>query len=184
MNVKCWISSKNGRGEETMRKSACVVISLVFLAISVTTSFAAEKLGFVDLSRLFDEYNKTKYYDKVLEDKQKSYESERDKKVNEVKQLQDKMNLLNEKEKESKKSELEDKIKTLQEFDRVKTTDLRKERDDKMKAILKDIEKAVSDYAKRNGYTLVFNDRVLVYQDKSLDITDGVLNILQGYYKE
>jgi len=172
------------REEEAMKKIAILGISVVFLAISASAGFTAEKLGFVDLSRLFDEYNKTKEYDKVLESKQKSYESERDKKVNEVKQLQDKMNLLNEKEKEAKKADVEEKIKLLQEFDRIKTTDLRKERDDKMKDILKDIEKAVSDYAKSNGYTLVFNDRVLVYQDKNLDITDAVLKILQGYYKQ
>ncbi len=53
-----------------------------------------------------------------------------------------------------------------------------------MREILKDIEKAVSEYAKGNGHTLVFNDRVLVYQDKALDITEGSLSILQGYYKK
>ena len=50
------------------------------------------------------------------------------------------MNLLSDKEKETKKAELETKIKGLQEFDRQKQTDLRKEQDEKMKEILKDIE--------------------------------------------
>lgn len=167
-----------------MRKYALVAASIVFVAMFTAGAFAADKLGFVDLTRLFDEYSKTKEYDKVLEDKQKSYESEREKKVNEVKQIQDKMNLLNEKEKETKKADLEEKIKALQEFDRVKTTDLRKERDEKMKEILKDIERAVAEYAKSNSYTLIFNDRVLVYQDKGLDVTDGASKILQGYYKK
>ena len=167
-----------------MRKYALVAASIVFVAMFTAGAFAADKLGFVDLTRLFDEYTKTKEYDKALEGKQKSYESERDRKVNEVKQIQDKMNLLNEKEKETKKADLEEKIKALQEFDRVKTTDLRKERDEKMKEILKDIERAVAEYAKSNSYTLIFNDRVLVYQDKGLDVTDGASKILQGYYKK
>jgi len=167
-----------------MRKYPVVAASIIFVAMFASGALAAEKLGFVDLTRLFDEYSKTKEYDKVLEDKQKSYESERDKKVNEVKQIQDKMNLLNEKEKEKKKADLEEKIKALQEFDRIEKTDLSKERDEKMKEILKDIERAVAEYAKSNGYTLIFNDRVLVYQDKSLDVTDGVSKILQGYYKK
>jgi len=167
-----------------MRKYPVVAASIIFIAMFASGALAAEKLGFVDLTRLFDEYSRTKEYDKVLGDKQKSYESERDKKVNEVKQIQDKMNLLNEKEKETKKADLEEKIKALQEFDRVETTDLRKERDEKMKEILKDIERAVAEYAKSNGYTLIFNDRVLVYQDKSLDATLGVSKILQGYYKK
>lgn len=166
-----------------MRKTTAGITGIIlglFFFISLAT--AADKLGYADLSRLFDEYNKTKDYDKVLEEQQKAYESEREKKVNEVKQIQDTMNLLSEKEKTSKKDVLEQKVKTLQDFDRDKTQDLRKERDEKMKEILKDIEKAVSEYAKKEGYTLVFNDRVLVYQDKNLEITDGVLKILQGYY--
>ena len=167
-----------------MKKGLAVTAGAVFLAIFTSVAFAADKLAYVDLSRLFDEYQKTKVYDKILEEKQVTYEKERVKKVDEVKNLQDKMSLLNDKEKEAKKGDLEEKIKGLQDFDRLQTTDLRKERDEKMKEILKDIENAVSSYSKSNGYTLVFNDRVLVYQEKSLDITEGVLKILQGYYKK
>jgi Skp family chaperone for outer membrane proteins len=167
-----------------MRKGIVALFLAACFLVCTGRVFAAEKLAYVDLSRLFDEYGKTKDYDKVLEDKQKAYESEREKKVSEVKQLQDKMSLLNDKEKEAKKSELEDKLKALQEYDRTKQTDLRKERDEKMKEILKDIEKAVTEHAKGNGYTMVFNDRVLVYQEKNLDITEPVLKILQGYYKK
>ena len=96
----------------------------------------------------------------------------------EIKQLQDKFNLLSDKEKESKKTELENKVKDLQEYDRLKQTDLRKDQDEKMKEILKDIEDAVKQHAEKEGYTLVFNDRVLVYEVKSMDITDKVMEIL------
>ena len=166
-----------------MKKMAILGIAIACAAFFAASAQAADKLGYVDLGRLFDEYNKTKDYDKVLEGKQTTYESEREKKVNDVKQLQSKIEILSEKEREAKKPDLEEKIKALQEFDRVQTMDLRKDRDEKMKEILKDIEKAVGEYAKKQGFTLVFNDRVLVYQDKSLDITDNVLKILQGYYK-
>jgi Skp family chaperone for outer membrane proteins len=167
-----------------MKKSFAVMIGVVFLAICATGAFAADKLAYVDLSRLFDEYEKTKAYDKILEGKQMTYEKDREKNVDEVKKMQDKMSLLSDKEKEAKKGDLENKIKELQEFDRVQQTDLRKERDEKMKEILKDIENAVSAYSKANSYTMVFNDRVLVYQEKTMDITDGVIKILQGYYKK
>jgi Skp family chaperone for outer membrane proteins len=88
------------------------------------------------------------------------------------------MNLLSDKEKEAKKTELEDKVKNLQDFDRQKQTDLRKEQDEKMKEILKDIEGAVRQYSEKEGYALVLNDRVLVYQTKSMDISDKVIEIL------
>jgi Skp family chaperone for outer membrane proteins len=49
-----------------------------------------------------------------------------------------------------------------------------------MKEILKDIEEAVKKYSEKEGFTLVFNDRVLVYQTKSMDITDQIVAILNS----
>ncbi len=168
-----------------MRKTASWFLAFVFVSfVFIGVAGAAEKFGYVDLSRIFSEYGKTKEYDKTLSEKENAYNSEREKKVNEVKQLQDKMNLLSEKEKESKKSELAGKIKSLQDLDRDKQTDLRKEQDEKMKEILKDIEDAVKVYAEKDGYTMVFNDRVLVYQDKNLEITDKIIDILNKGYKK
>jgi outer membrane protein len=168
-----------------MKKLAVVLITVFFcLAISVGSAISAEKLAYVDLSRIFSEYGKTKDYDKVLGDKEAVYTKERDTKVNEIKQLQDKMNLLSDKEKEAKKGELETKLKAVQEYDRQQQTDLRKEQDEKMKEILKDIEVAVQEIAQKEGYDLVFNDRVLVYQSKALNITDKVMEILNKNYKK
>jgi Skp family chaperone for outer membrane proteins len=53
-----------------------------------------------------------------------------------------------------------------------------------MKEILKDIEEAVKIIAIQEGYTMVFNDRVLVYQTKSMDITDKVVAALNKNYKK
>ncbi len=162
-----------------MKRIASLVLASLFVSfIFIGYACAAEKFGYVDLSRIFSEYVKTKEYDKVLSEKENAYNSEREKKVNEVKQLQDKMNLLSDKEKEAKKVDLTAKIKSLQDLDREKQTDLRKEQDEKMKEILKDIEDAVKVYSEKEGYTMVFNDRVLIYQQKSLEITDKVIEIL------
>lgn len=155
----------------------------VWLVLS-GVGFAADKFGYVDLSRIFSEYKKTKDYDKILGDKEQLYSAERDKKLGEVKDLQNKINLLSSKEKETKKTDVENKVKDLQEYDRQKQTDLRKEQDEKMKEILKDIEDAVKQYASKEGYTMVFNDRVLVYQDKTLDITDKIVEILAKNYNK
>ncbi|KPK98165.1 MAG: hypothetical protein AMJ95_05480 [Omnitrophica WOR_2 bacterium SM23_72] len=168
-----------------MRKRGIFLWLIVFcLGLWVTPLLAAEKIAYVDLSRIFSEYNKTKDYDKVLTNKENVYSADREKKVNEIKQFQDKMNLLSDKEKEAKQGDLESKIKTLQDYDREKQTDLRKEQDEKMKEILKDIEETVRQYSEKEGYTLVFNDRVLVYQDKSMDITDKIIELLNKGYKK
>lgn len=165
-----------------MRKQVVILWSIIFSLTILSAVYAAEKFGYVDLSRTFSEYGKTKDFDKVLSDKETAYNTEREKKVNDVKQFQDKMNLLSDKEKETKKAELGTKIKGLQDFDRERQTDLRKEQDEKMKEILKDIEEAVKQYAEKEGYTMVFNDRVLVYQSKNLDITDKIIEIINKGY--
>lgn len=168
-----------------MRKAKIVLWGLFFsLSILAGAVQAAEKFAYVDLSRIFSEYTKTKDYDKVLGNKENTYSTEREKKVNEVKTFQDKMNLLSDKEKAAKKTDLEEKVKSLQEFDRQKQTDLRKEQDEKMKEILKDIEEAVKKYSEKEGFTLVFNNRVLVYEAKNLDITDKIVEILNKGYKK
>jgi len=163
-----------------MRK--IVVASLVFLGsvclLQLRDCFAADKLGYVDLTKVFTEYQKTKDYDKVLTQKEESFNAEREKKLAEIKQLQDKLNLLSEKEKEAKKGELDAKTKDLQEFDRQKTMDLRKEHDEKMKEILQDIDEAIKEVAKKEDYSFIFNDRFLLYQAKEFDLTDKVMSVL------
>lgn len=162
-----------------MRRLA-VVLCGGFLSLFVLSGLAqaADKFAYVDLSRSFSEYSKTKDYDKKLTEKENSYISERDKKVNEFNALKDKFALLSDKEKDAKKSELEAKAKSLKDFVAQREGDLRKEQEEKMKEILKDIQDAVKAYAEKSGITWVFNDRVLVYQTKSMDITSNIIEIL------
>ncbi|RKY32796.1 MAG: hypothetical protein DRP74_01745 [Candidatus Omnitrophota bacterium] len=160
------------------------LVTISFSIIAFNIAFAAEKIGYIDVTRTFNEYNKTKSFDKELTNEQEKYEKEREKKVNEVKKLQDKINLLSEKEKEAQQPALEEKIRLLQDFDRQQQTELRKERDERMKEILKDIDDAVEGYAEKEGYSLIFNDQVLVAQDEDLDITDQIISILNKNSKE
>jgi len=167
-----------------MNKKAVILwTAIIGLALFVGSAQAADKFGYIDLSRTFSEYNKTKGYDKTLSDKEKSYTDERDKKVADLKAFQDKLSLLNDKEREAKGAELQAKVKAFQDYDRGKQETLRKEQDERMKEILKDIEEAVKKYSEKEGYTLVFNDRVLVYQTKTMDITNQIVAILNSSSK-
>ncbi|MCX5669585.1 MAG: OmpH family outer membrane protein [Candidatus Omnitrophica bacterium] len=164
-----------------MNKKVVVMgIVVMGLALFVSSAQAADKFGYIDLSRTFSEYSKTKGYDKTLSDKEKVYTDERDKKVADLKAFQDKVSLLNDKEREAKGAELQAKVKEFQDYDRKKQDELKKDQDEKMKEILKDIEEAVKQYSEKEGYTLVFNDRVLVYQTKSMEITSQIIAILNA----
>lgn len=161
-------------------KKLAIVLCAAFLGLFILTGLAqaADKFAYIDLSRAFSEYNKTKDYDKKLTDKENNYISERDKKLGEFNTLKDKFALLSDKDKESKKGELELKAKGLKDFVTQRETELRKDQEEKMKEILKDIQDAVKDYSEKSGITFVLNDRVLVYQTKSMDITSNVIEIL------
>lgn len=168
-----------------MKKGFIVLTGLLFWAMALNMAFAAaEKIGSVDVGKLFDEYDKTKTYSKSLEDKAAAYEKERDVKVSEIKQMQDKLGPLSEAEKGKKQKELDDLVKSVRDFAMTKETDLKKEGDDRLKEVAKDIEDAVSLYAKKEGYTMVFNEKALVYTNKSNDLTAKVLEILQSDYKK
>ncbi len=163
-----------------MSKSG-LFLALLVMGVLVTGSvYAADKFATMDVARTFSEYYKTKDYDKVLGDKEGSYQSEREKMINDVKSLQDKMNLLADKEKDAKKKDLEEKIKGLQDFDKQKMGDLRKDQEEKMKELIKDINEAVKQYATKEGFTMVYNDKVFAYVDKSYDVTDKVIAILNA----
>ena len=83
------------------RFTGVVLGGLLGLFLLSGVAFAADKFAYVDLSKTFSEYSKTKDYDKTLTEKEKVYTAERDKKANDLKQLRDKISLLTDKEKES-----------------------------------------------------------------------------------
>lgn len=169
-----------------MKKQIICLLGLVFGFMLVTTPLlAADKIGYIDLMRIAREYTKAQDYKKALDDKESSYKVEIDKKANELKQYQEKMNLLSDKEKEAKREEFDSKVKTLDDFVQQKRADLSKLDFDNTKEILKEIEDAVKQYAEKEGYSLVMDDRVLIYETKSMDITDKIIEILnKGYVKK
>lgn len=159
-----------------------VLLFFAFFGLSMN-AYAVGKMAYVDLSSTFDKYEKTKVYDEALASVQSAKEKELELVSNEIKSLEDKMALLSEKEKTAKQTELEEKKKKLNQMSQEIALDLRKERDEKLKEILQDIEKVIQGYAQKNGYDFIFNDRVLLYGAASADITQDVIDLLNGGYK-
>ena len=159
------------------------------LAAVLTTGFgisearaAGDKIGYVDLARVFDEYTKTKEFDKTLESKGAGKQADRDKMVAEIKKLRDEAELLSAKAKDDKQAVIDEKIKALQDFDRTTRDALRKERDGMVRDILKEIEVVIQDFGKAQGYGFIFNDRVLVFKSEGNDLTAQVIKVLNDNY--
>ncbi len=156
----------------------CAVACVLLLAMPVQAQVIERKVAFIDLSKLFDSYEKTKEYDAVLEKAHKAYETTREEKLTQIQEATGKLALMKAEEKENLQSEIDTMKKSLMEFDQAQRTDLAKQRDEKIREILLEIEKTVSDFAKKEKYDLILNDRVLIYGNETLNITDQVLTIL------
>ncbi len=167
------------------RLSLIVIIAVIFLAFSAPFATAQKldgKVGYLDLSFVFDEYLKTKQYDKVLEANHKEFETQRNTKIDKIREMQGKLALLKEEEKAKLEADLDKERAALLEFDRQKKTDLTRQRDEKIREILLEVEKEVNEFAKKNKYALVLNDRVLIYGQDAMNITEEVKKMLNAKY--
>lgn len=168
-----------------MKKNILIIILVLFAAAFFSKNvFAVEtKIGYLDVAKVFDEYKKTKEQDAILESQAKIKQSEREKMVSEITRLRDEMELLSDKGKKDKQVVMDEKIKKLQEFDKVATGELRKTRDDIVANILKEIDEVVQDYGKKQGFDLILNDKVIIYKKDALDVTADILKTLNAQYQ-
>ncbi len=162
---------------ETLMGIVTCLISLV----SCPMVFADElKIGYVNLGKIFDGYERTKTSDSTLEKQGKQKEVEFQARMEELKKLRQSLELLNDQAREAKTKEVEEKTDELQRFRTSTARDLRRERDGIAKEILKEIQAGVEAYAKANGFSLVLDERSLLYGQPTYDVTDAVLNSLNG----
>lgn len=169
-----------------MRKFLIIVLISIFL-FSISGRVLAEsqgKIGYIDLSRAFDEYQKTKDFDKELEKRGDIKQGEREKLVQEIRKLREELELMNKDARDKKEADIEARIKSLQDFDQEAKTDLIKERDNMVRDILKEMNDVIKAYGEKQGYSIILNDRVLLYGDKAMDLTDEIIKILNEGYKK
>jgi len=141
-------------------------------------SGGALKIGYVNLAQVFDGYQRTKQSEQVLEQRSKQKQGELEGRVGELKKLRQNLELLAEQARDTKAREIEEKS---DEFQRVKTRterELVRERNQLAREILREIEQTVTDYAKTNGFSIIVDQRSLIYGENALDVTDSVLKIL------
>jgi len=164
------------------------LVFLVALGLGVSfcfTSFSKDlKIGYVDIFKIFNDYEKTKQYDKTLEGRKKEAEKQLEQKKGTLEKMQKKLSILKEEEKEKERKKIEAVVKEYQELERKAFIDIKKARDDKMKEIIEDIDKVIDDYAKKNGFNLVVNNNAVLYGDKIMDITSDILKIANKQHKK
>lgn len=151
-------------------------------AIFVFTCAAAQakelKIGYADLPKVFEDYNKTKDAKKKLEEKGKAKDAQRQKLRAELKKLEDEQSLMSDKAKAEKQGAINAKRKEVEEFERSARDEFMKEYNESLTAIRKDIEVIVNGYAKESGYDMIVDSRMLLYSDEKYDVTAELLKKL------
>ena len=142
------------------------------------------KLGFVNLTKVFDQYEGTKSTDAHLGETSESKRSQREQMVSEIKNMREELVLLNEESRSEKQKAIEEKMRHLAEFDRQTRDSLRHQRDEGAKKIFDEIEATVSGYAKEHGFSMILTDREILYGAQALDVTEDVLKLLNDRYKK
>jgi len=144
------------------------------------------KIAYVDLSKVFDSYQKTKDFDDALQVEGKAFQSDLEGRIQKIKDAQDKLNLMKDSEKQSLQDDIEKQRNDAVSFEKEKRVELAKKRDGELHDILTEIQKVASDIAKKEGYNYVLNNSVsvVIYGDTQFNITDEVLKTLNDSYKK
>ncbi len=140
------------------------------------------KIGYVNIAKLFDGYQRTKESEQVLEQKGKQKQAELEGRVNDLKKLRQNLELLNDQAKEAKAKELDEKSDDFQRMKQRSERELLTERNQIAKDILSDINETVEGFAKSNGFSIILDQRALLYGQDAYDVTDQVLKIVNDRY--
>lgn len=167
-----------------MKKIFGLLIFVLVLSISFTCFSKDLKIGYVDIIKVFNDYQKTKDYEGELEIKKKEVEKVLNKKREEIEKLNNKIGVLKEKEKEEQQEKIREKVKDYQETGRQAEVDMKKIVIEQMTEIKEDMDKVIDDYAKKKKFNLVLDRNFVLYGDKVMDITKDILSICNKQYKK
>lgn len=154
------------------------------ICISSPAWAVTEKMGYVDVAKVFDGYQKTKDNDVKLQAAGKKKEQEREAIINEVRRLKDEQALLGEEAREKKQESIDVKVRELQDFDAGARRELGEQRNKTVREIFKDIDTVVQSYGERKAFDLILNDRVLLYRNARFDVSSDILDELNRNYSK
>jgi outer membrane protein len=142
------------------------------------------KIGVVNLNRVFKDYEGTKSQESKLEKVSGEKQAERERQVEEIRNMRDELALLNDESREKQRQAVEEKLRDLAQFDQQAREWLRGQREEALQALLKEIEGIVTGYAKQKGYDLILTDRAALYFSEGMDVTEEILSLLNQRYSK
>lgn len=139
------------------------------------------KIGYVNIAKVFDGYDKTKSSEAALTKKGQQKEAEFNARMAELNKMKESLELLTGDARETKARELEERADSLKRFRNNTARDLQRERNVIAQGIVKEINSAVDEYAKANAFNIILDERSMLFsQGGVVDVSGGVVQLLNG----
>ncbi len=168
-----------------MRRILVLLIAVLFCScISLSYADDSLKVGFIDLKKVLDDYQKVKDGEEELLKEAEQKNEKREKLIKEIKRLREKIDLLKDKQKEKKQWELNGKVKKLQDLTYEMRTSLRQKGDEKFIDIIKEVKAVMEEYGSSRNYDLIIEGELLHYKSNKLNVTDDIIKTLNQRYKK
>ena len=138
------------------------------------------KVGYVNMAKLFDSYERTKRSESTLEEKSKQKEGELEQRLSELKKLREGLELLSDQAREAKARTINQKADELRRLGAYTRQDLIKERDEVAREIIGEIHEVIQHYADEQGFSIILDQRLLLYGREVYDVTEEILKQLNA----
>ena len=185
-----------------IRRWQFAVLTILALMLCHAAVAQDQRVVFLDLDRVFNDYHKTKLADQQLKDQAEEFNDERKQLVEEYEELEETFNTVraeaqnmalseevrNEKrdEAEERLIELRKKERNVRRFEENRRKQLEEQQRRMRKRIVKEIREVIETYARENSYSAVLDlsgqslngVETVIYADLKMDITDDIIEHL------
>ncbi len=179
-------SQEEGRGLLFLIFLLCFLLGL---GIRAPKAALIAKIGYIDIQKVFQGYEKTGDLEARVRKDQAEYQRNLDELKEEIEKLRDELKeqelILTEAAKEEKQAEVDRRITELDNLVRDMTERLEKKWENYTDEIVKDILATTRSIAEREGYRLVFSKETLFYAtpEPEFDLTEKVILELNEKYR-
>ena len=182
---------------KTINLKYLIFIILALNFIFLTDVYSAKKkkkhkqmkIGTVDLEKVFENSKKKKAADGKLEGKRKSFESGKDKKIEEIRKLKDDYEntklSLTDAQKITSRDNIKKKVKELQEYIDKSKKELEKMEKEVLAPIIDEIQYAIKSVSLAKRFDLIIDKKTyILFIKPRYDITDDVIREITGDVKK
>ena len=150
---------------------------VAFLLIAATATATAQKFGFVNSAEILAELPAMKAAESNLEGLQKQLQKKGQAMVQSFQtdyqalQAQAQEGTMSPKQQQEAAAKLQVREEEIGTFEQTMMSDLQKKRAELLEPIYEEINQAIEDVAKENGFQFIFDQQVLLYGEESQDVS-------------